>query len=132
MNPEAVKDWTFYKSVPATLDEVVLGVWIPGKDSDGQERLGNTYRNGCSYALVVDPAYPVTDPRHFMIGWGCNGVYVNLVQGHARQLMHWLQAQIGERSSEMVPLPITPETQVELLKLKPCERCGSPLFKEPA
>lgn len=82
-----------------------------------------TFYNGCSYTLEVVSSTEV------LIGWGCYGVHVNLVQGASAHVCDWLIAQIGNQSDLRVRLPVRPETIVELLKREPCPRCGMPYFR---
>lgn len=82
-----------------------------------------TFYNGCSYTLEVSSSTEV------LIGWGCYGVHVNLVQGLAAQVCDWLEGEIGMQSDLRVRLPVSPETIVQLLKRKPCSRCGMPFYR---
>ena len=95
-----------------TLDEAVLDVV-------------STYRNGCNYAIYFHG-------NKAQIGYGCDGVLINLQAGNKKLLWRWFNAQHdhGDKTPEhfSVSLPISPETILELKKRKPCKICGSPFF----
>lgn len=95
-----------------TLDEAVL---------EGS----STFRNGCDYAFCWDK------DDNWFIKYGCYGVHINLVTGHRKLLYQWFrQFTKGDVDDGWYPLPIHPETKLELKKRRPCEHCGQPWFRQ--
>ncbi len=84
-----------------------------------------TYRNGCNYALYFDK-------NKTEIGYGCDGVLINLQTGHKRLLHDWFASQHdhGDKTPLhcRVPLPVSPDTILVLKKRRPCDLCGAPYF----
>lgn len=73
-----------------------------------------TYGNGCNFKLDIRGS-------NVRIDWGCYFLY-RLAQGAEGRLLDWMESHGANEGP--VPLPIKPETLVELLKRKPCTRCG--------
>ncbi len=96
-----------------TLDEAVLATVA-------------TYRNGCNYALYFSG-------DSVQIGYGCDGILINLQTGHKKLLHDWFagQHEHGDKTPThfRVPLPVSPETILELKKHRPCDLCGAPYFE---
>ena len=94
----------------------------------------NTFPNGCNFRLLFD------EQGIPWIEYGCYGVHINLVQGKERLLYNWFIRELENPSTKLtmmrkklpqrIPLPISPETIMELLKRVPCKQCGAPFFKE--
>jgi hypothetical protein len=103
-----------------TLDDVVLGAL-------------QTFRNGCNFAVIFD-----RDKNETYLNYGCYGVHVNLCTGDEKLLYKWYENKKNDPSrkllvmldmiSDQVLLPISRETERELLKRIPCACCGSPFF----
>ena len=100
-------------ALPAiTLDEAVLEVL-------------ETFYNGCNYSILFE------ENGDAYLDWGCYGVYVNIAQGSKRLLLEWFCNGKYDDHKKYLPklLPISEEIKIELMKRKPCERCGAPFFK---
>ncbi len=103
-----------------TLDDAVLS--------------SSCFPNGCDYAFYFDGG-------SVRMGYGCYGVHTNLVTGARWYLHKWYLAQLDDpwrklwmmlkpkEHFERVPLPVAPETILELKKREPCSICGAPFFK---
>lgn len=97
-----------------TLDEAVVDVV-------------RSYRNGCNYALYFHG-------DEVEIGYGCDGVLINLLGGKEKLLWKWFDAQhaYGDKTPAnfRVPLPVSKPTIMVLKKKRPCDVCGAPFFKK--
>lgn len=101
------------KQSAITLDEAVLEVL-------------ETFYNGCNYRILFK------ENGDAYLEFGCYGVHINLIQGIKRLLLEWFcdgKCNIHKLYSPKL-LPISVETKEELMKRKPCKRCGAPFFKD--
>ena len=98
---------------------VILREATPAITLDDALLCMSTFPNGCDYTLRFEG-------RRVFVEFGCYGVHRNLVQGASRLLYEALD----ENGGEMELLDVAPETIIELMKRKPCSRCGGFTHKE--
>jgi hypothetical protein len=81
-----------------------------------------TYRNGCNWRLVKEL------DNNYYLEYGCDGVYINLIQGSAKMLYKWFITP-NEMQMKNLTKVVQPETILELLKKEPCRVCGGTRFR---
>jgi hypothetical protein len=102
-----------------TLDEAIQNANIHGKFNDRYYT--------CNWAFYIQPDGTV------LMGYGCDGVYVNLVTGIHKLIYHHFIDNIdfGDKlnTDAKIKLDISAETKQHILRMYPCPKCGNPFFK---
>jgi hypothetical protein len=100
-----------------TLDEAIQSANIHGTT--------NKYYT-CNWAFYIQPDGTV------LMGYGCDGVYVNLVTGLHRLIYHHFIDSIDFynklNTDAKIKLDISEETKQHIMSMKPCPNCGNPFY----
>lgn len=105
-----------------TLDECVTDANIHLKGTPSEYY-------ACNFAFYIDR-------DKVRMGYGCDGLYVNLATGKTYLLYKHFKSECDKlgfdalKTDYKITLDITPETAYNIMIKKPCPKCGNPFFND--